>query len=138
MLTYICLQYRVATELPYRHKNVYGAEEKGNSFAISPSLRLSTPVFLLRFVCKFLCCSDFPRQFPAAHLQKTVFTVFIAFFKFIVNSAAQADLSKPRPPSKTAVIWADKKNEADFRLRSILTSVLIKKDLLPTWAIIYI
>ena len=28
---------------------VYGAEEKGNSFAISPSLRLSTPVFLLRF-----------------------------------------------------------------------------------------
>ena len=49
MLTYICLQYRVATELPYRHKNVYGAEKKGNSFAISPSLRLSTPVFLLRF-----------------------------------------------------------------------------------------
>ena len=46
MLTYICLQYRVATELPLRHNMVYGAEEKGNSFVISPSLRLSTPDYL--------------------------------------------------------------------------------------------
>ena len=40
------LQYRVDTELPYRHKKVYGAEEQGISFTISPSLRLSTPDFL--------------------------------------------------------------------------------------------
>ena len=51
MQTLFCLQYRVATELPYRLNKVYGAEEKGNSFVISPSLRLSTPdFFLLRFV----------------------------------------------------------------------------------------
>ena len=45
MQTLFCLQYRVATELPYRLNKVYCAEEKGNSFVISPSLRLSTPDF---------------------------------------------------------------------------------------------
>ena len=43
------LQYRVGTELPSRHKKVYGAEEQGISFTISPSLRLSTPVFFTSF-----------------------------------------------------------------------------------------
>ena len=40
---------------------VYGAEEKGNSFAISPSLRLSTPDFLLRLLCGVLVFCPYNR-----------------------------------------------------------------------------
>ena len=118
---------------------MYMAPKRRGTRLRFPLLSDSQPlIFCFALLANFYVAAAFYVKFPAAHLQKAVFTVFIAFFKFIVNSAAQADLSKPRPPPAEPAIkncgyLGRQKNEADFRLRSILTSVLIKKDLFPTW-----